>query len=80
MPMNAIQGTLGEDLLEQLDRQSSYQERSRSAVLSEAAVEYLGSHEPATITARHQAGYDGASSIDEELEGWASEEALPKSA
>ena len=79
MPMKAIQLTLDEELLERLDRLSSYQKRSRSAVLSQAVVEYLRSHEPAPITTRYQAGYDGALSIDEELDGWASEGAFPES-
>lgn len=80
MPMKSIQLSLDESLLKRWDRLSSYQKRSRSAVLSQAAVEDLKSHEPAAITARYQAGYGGALSIDEELDEWASEGAVPKSA
>ena len=76
--MKAIQVTFDEDLLERLDRQSSIQKRGRSAVLRQAAVEYLRRQEAAAITARYQAGYGGAASIDDELEGWASEGAWPE--
>jgi len=71
--MKAIQVTFDEDLLERLDRQPSVQERGRSAVLRQAAVEYLRRQESAAITARYQAGYEDATSIDDELEGWPSE-------
>ena len=76
--MKAIQVTFDEDLLEQLDRQPSVQERGRSAVLRQAAIEYLRRQGAATITARYQAGYSGAPSIDDELEGWATEGAWPE--
>lgn len=76
--MKAIQVTFDEDLLERLDRQPSVQERGRSAVLRQAAIEYLKRQEAANITARYQAGYSGAPRIDDELEGWASEGAWPE--
>ena len=76
--MKAIQVTFDEDLLERLDRQPSVQERGRSAVLRQAAIEYLRRQEAATITARYQAGYSGAPRIDDELEGWGSEGAWPE--
>ena len=77
--MKAIQVTFDEDLLERLDRQSSVKEHGRSAVLRQAAIEYLRRREAAAITARYQAGYGGAESINDELEGWASEGAWPES-
>ena len=73
--MKAIQITFDEALLERLDRHPSVRERGRSAVVREAAAEYLKRQED--IARQYRTGYCDTSSLDDELEGWAAEGAWP---
>ena len=75
--MKAIQVTFDEALLERLDRHPSVRERGRSAVVREAAAEYLKRQDAEDVARRYRAGYRDTSSLDDELEGWADEGAWP---
>jgi metal-responsive CopG/Arc/MetJ family transcriptional regulator len=75
--MKAIQVTFDEALLERLDRHPSVRERGRSAVVREAAAEYLKRQDAEDIARRYRAGYLDTSDLDDELEGWAGEGAWP---
>ena len=76
--MKAIQVTFDEALLEKLDRHPTVQERGRSAVLREAAVEYLKRREADEITRRYRTGYQDVAALDDELDGWSGEGAWPE--
>jgi len=69
--MKAIKVTFDEELLERLDRFSTAEEQSRSAVLREAVADYLACKEAEEIARRYQAGYRAAPPA--EFEGWADE-------
>ncbi len=69
--MKAIKVTFDEGLLERLDRFSTVQKQSRSAVLREAVADYLACKEAEEIARRYQAGY--RASPPAEFEGWADE-------
>ena len=75
--MKAIQVTFDEALLERLDRHPSVRERGRSAVVREAAAEYLKRQDAEDIARRYRAGYLDTSDLDDELEGWAGEGVWP---
>ena len=55
--MKAIQITFDEALLERLDRHPSVRERGRSAVVREAAAEYLKRRDAEDIARQYRAGY-----------------------
>ena len=76
--MKAIQVTFDEALLERLDRNPAVRARGRSAVLREAAAEYLKRQDAEEIARRYRAGYCDTSPLDDELEGWAAEGAWPE--
>ena len=75
--MKAIQITFDEALLKRLDRHPSVRERGRSAVVREAAAEYLKRQDAEDVARRYRAGYLDTSDLDDELEGWGSEGAWP---
>ena len=85
MDMKPIQVTFDDALLERLDGHPTVRKRGRSAVLREAAAEYLTRKDAEEIDRRYRDGYRdrGAASdvpgIDEELDGWAAEGAWPES-
>ena len=76
--MKAIQVTFDEELLEKLDRHPAVRERGRSAVLREAAVDYLKRRDAEEITRRYRAGYCDTSALHDELEGWPAERSWPE--
>ena len=76
--MKAIQVTFDDALLERLDRHPAVRERGRSAVLQEAAIDYLKCRDAEEITRRYRAGYLDTAVLDEELEGWAAEGTWPE--
>jgi len=76
--MKAIQITFDEALLDRLDRHPSVRERGRSAVVREAAAEYLKRRDDEDIARQYRAGYREPSDLDDEMEGWASEGAWPE--
>ena len=75
--MKAIQITFDEALLERLDRHPSVRQRGRSAVVREAAAEYLKRQDAEDIARRYRAGYGDTSDLDDEFDGWAAEGAWP---
>ena len=84
MDMKPIQVTFDDALLERLDRHPTVRKRGRSAVLREAAADYLTRKDAEEIDRRYRDGYrDGTAAsdvpgIDEELNGWAAEGAWPE--
>ena len=52
-------------------------ERGRSAVLREAAADFLARKDAEEVDRRYEAGYGGSRSIDDELEGWSAEGVWP---
>ena len=76
--MKAIQVTFDEALLEKLDQHPTVRERGRSAVLREAAVEYLKRREADEIARRYRAGYQDRATLDDELGGWSEEGTWPE--
>ena len=77
--MKAIQITFDEALLERLDRHPAVRERGRSAVLREAAIEYLKRRDAEETARRYRAGYQDTATLDDELGGWSGEGAWPES-
>ena len=75
--MKAIPVTFDEVLLDRLDRHPAVQERDRSAVLRDAAADYLKRRDAEEIARRYRAGYRDIASVDDEFEGWATEGAWP---
>ena len=71
--MKAIQVTFDEALLERLDRHPAVRERGRSAVLREAAVDYLKRRDAEEIARRYRTGYCDTAALHDELEGWPAE-------
>ena len=71
--MKTIRVTFDEALIERLDRHPAVRERGRSAVLREAAEEYLELRDAEEIARRYRAGYRDTSTLDDEFEGWAGE-------
>lgn len=76
--MKAIQVTFDEALLEKLDRHPTVRERGRSAVLRDAANEYLKRQEAEEIARRYRAGYRDMADLDDELAGWSDEGTWPE--
>ena len=75
--MRPIQVTFDDALLERLDQHPSVRERGRSAVLREAAADYLARKEAEEIDRRYEAAY-GAAPVGEELDGWSAEGVWPE--
>ena len=75
--MKAIQITFDEALLARLDRHPTVRERGRSAVLREAAAEYLNRQDAEDIARRYRAGYCDTADLDDEFEGWAAQGVWP---
>ena len=67
-----------EDLLAELDADPVVRERGRSAVLRQAAAEYLERCRHEDIARRYQRAYGSTDDLDDELEGWEDEGVWPK--
>jgi metal-responsive CopG/Arc/MetJ family transcriptional regulator len=76
--MKAIQVTFDETLLERLDRLPAVRQRGRSAVLREAATEYLRRLENEEIDRRYAMGYGSSGAIQSELQQWDEEGVWPE--
>lgn len=76
--MKAIQVTFDEALLARLDRHALVRERSRSAVLREAAAAFLKREEAEEIDRKYREGYADGSGLDRELKEWAAQGAWPE--
>ena len=74
--MKAIQITIDESLLEELDRHPAVIRHGRSAVIRQAASEYLARSARAEIASQYAAGYLAYASIDEEFGEWSDEAVL----
>lgn len=77
--VKAIQVTFDETLLERLDSDPAVQKRGRSAVLRQAAREFLRRRESEEVDLRYAAGYGGSDSVQTELRGWDQEGTWPES-
>lgn len=74
--MKAIQVTLDERLLAELDADDEVKRDGRSAVLRRAAAEYLRRKRRASIAEAYRRGYRGGAG--RELEDWADEGTWPE--
>ena len=77
--MKAIQVTFDESLLERLDRHPAVKQRGRSAILRDAAIDYLRKQERAEIDRLYGEGYGETNSVESELLGWDEEGVWPRS-
>ena len=68
--MKTIQVTFDETLLERLDRLPAVRQRGRSAVLREAATEYLRRLENDEVDRCFAMGYGNSDLIQSELQEW----------
>ena len=76
--MKAIQVTFDEALLERLDSHPSVKQRGRSAILRDAATDYLLRQERAEIDRLYARGYRETDSLESELLGWDREGVWPQ--
>jgi predicted transcriptional regulator len=74
-PMKAVQVTLDEELLAQLDADPEVKRDGRSAVMRRATAEYLRRKRRASIADAYRRGYGAATGRD--LEAWADEGVWP---
>lgn len=77
--MKAIHVTFDESLLERLDGHPAVKQRGRSAILREAATDYLRRQETAEIDRVYGEGYGETNPVASELPGWDEEGAWPSS-
>ena len=77
--MKAIQVTFDESLLERLDSHPAVKQRGRSAILRDAAIDYLRKQERAEIDRLYGEGYGETTSVESELLGWDEEGVWPQS-
>jgi len=75
--MRAVQVMFDEDFLAQLDEDSEVQRQGRSAILRQAAVEYLEHRRREAIREQYRQAYAGSSGLGEEFEGWENEGVWP---
>ena len=76
--MKAIQVSIDEDLLSELDADDEVRREGRSAVLRRAAAAYLRRKRAEEIARRYRAGYARGVSAAEELRGWADQGSWPE--
>lgn len=76
--MKAIQVLFDEALLEQLDQDDTVKRLGRSAVLRQAAAEYLQRRQAAAIAARYRQAYADGEGLGEEFADWAREGTWPE--
>ena len=67
--MKPIRVTFDDALLERLDRHPAVRERGRSAVLREAAADFLAREDAEEIDRRYVAGYGSAAPTDDRPDG-----------
>ena len=76
--MKPIQVTFDEALLARLDRHPLVRERGRSAVLREAAADFLKRKEAEEIDRRYREGYADRAELDCELKDWTAQGVWPE--
>ena len=74
----AIQLSIQEDLLAQVDRVTRSLHKTRSAVVAEALVRYLRWLETRTLERRHMDGYRKKPVRQDEFAGWEKEQVWPE--
>lgn len=78
MYMKAVQVTLDEKLLAELDADEEVQRVGRSAVLRRAVADYLRRRRRSTIAAEYRRAYGGDRGLGREFEGWEEQGEWPK--
>ncbi len=78
MGAKAIQVSFDEALLKRLDRHRAIRHQSRSAVLRDAAADYLRRQEDAEIDRRYAVGYGNTELLQTELRDWEHEGVWPQ--
>ena len=68
--MKAIQITVDENLLAELDESDEVKRDGRSAVMRRAVAEYLQRRRRRAISDRYRRAYAGNGGLGEEYEGW----------
>lgn len=68
--MKAIQITVDEKLLQELDASEEVRREGRSRVFRRAAAEYLHRRRRAAIAAEYARAYSQQAGLGEEFEGW----------
>jgi len=76
--MKAVQVLLDEPLLRRLDANDEVRKRGRSAVLRQAAAEYLRRHRARATADAYRKAYGGGAGLDDEFRGWEDEGAWPE--
>ena len=76
-PMKAVQVTLDEALLKELEANPEAQRDGRSAVLRRAAREYLARQRRQAITAQYREAYVGEAGLGDEFRNWEDEGKWP---
>jgi metal-responsive CopG/Arc/MetJ family transcriptional regulator len=76
--MKAIQITVDERLLAQLDRDPEVRRSGRSAVFRRAVEAYLRNRRKSEIAAAYRRGYANDPGLGPEWEGWADEGVWPE--
>ena len=76
--MKAIQVTFDETLLARLDRHPMVRERGRSAVLREAAADFLKRQQTEEIDRSYREGYGAGAGPDCEREVWTAQGVWPE--
>ena len=77
MTMRAIQLTIDEDLLADLDADLEVKRRGRSAVIRQLAAEYLEARRRKAVTARYRKAYGKEKGLADEFVGWEGEGVWP---
>ena len=75
--MKPIQVMFDEDLLAELDADPVVRDKGRSAVLRQAAAEYLEHRRHENIAREYQRAYGSTDDLNDELEGWEDEGVWP---
>ena len=78
MYMKAIQVTLDEKLLAELDADEEVRRDGRSAVLRRAAAEYLRRRRRRSIADQYRNAYGAEPGLGQEFDGWQDEGSWPE--
>lgn len=78
MYMKAIQITMDEGLLAELDQDAEVRRDGRSAVFRRAVRDYLRRKRAAEVRAQYQRAYGAAAGLGSEFGGWEEEGAWPE--
>jgi metal-responsive CopG/Arc/MetJ family transcriptional regulator len=76
--MKAIQITVDEKLLKELDATEEVARDGRSAVFRKAAAEYLRRRRDAEIDAQYAKAYSNSPPFEDDFEGWEDEGVWPE--